>query len=186
MRRLRRLVHDRELRSPRGVSLLESMVAGVVLVTALLGGLQAIIHASKQNSYANRMVKASAVAQDCRQALQALGRDTVVNILLAPGNCADLSDASAGIGEIASKLHLAAVANPCVIDLDASSFEGLFPSYPDENARLFSRLLVVVERENDVDTLGVVVAWNENGVPRVHQQLFALYNPAANAAIADL
>lgn len=188
MRRCRRTpLALRAPRPARGISMLEGLIAGTILVVALLGGLQAILVASKQNAYANRMMQASTISAQTKQTLLALGRDQIVGTFLAAGNCADISSASSDLGKLAAELNVSALgASPCLVNLDDASFSSYFPNYPAPNAELFRRLLLVVQRTNEVDTLAVVVSWRENGRPRFHQDLFALYNPTANSATAGL
>lgn len=66
-------MQKRRKSSQRGVTLLEGMMASVVLLLGLVGILNGIIFAARQNSVANKMVRAGALANRIRAGLMTQG-----------------------------------------------------------------------------------------------------------------
>jgi len=164
----------------RGVSLIEGMVASVVLLIGLVGVFQGIVLASQQNTMANLATHASGVASQTRVALDVMGPDRLlgqtrgVGGYLAPARCEPDESVTALAGGLET---LVPGAEPwrrrCIFDLDAAERDAppankLLPGYPEEDARRFRRVIVWVSRTDEkslvtVDQVSVVVSWNEMG-----------------------
>lgn len=133
----------------RGTSLIEAMAALVILTIGLLGGLDAVIIASNQNSIASRMAHVSAIATQVRGGLQSQGYARLVhNAVLT----ADASVPTAPCTSTSTVTILAGgldtLAGACVIDLDAyeQSATGLLdpvtPGYSADDFAHYRRILV--------------------------------------------
>lgn len=173
--------------APRGVSLIEGMVASVVLLIGLLGVFQGVLVASEQNSMANQASRAAGIGSQVRVALDTLGRHRVVEGMLTGSVC----DASASVQELAGGLEsLDPGAEPwavrCIMDLDAfeetaDEADRLLPGYTKTDRDRFRRVLVRVSRLDPVvnvtiDEVAIVVSWNELGRRRFLRQFVGFYD----------
>ncbi|WP_146210121.1 prepilin cleavage protein [Vitiosangium sp. GDMCC 1.1324] len=187
--------------APRGVSLIEGMVASVVLLIGLMGVFQGIMVASRQNSMANQASRASGIASQVRVALDSLGRDRVLGSsggaagMLTGAACNPGNDVKALAGGLETLTP--GSGEPwtvrCIFDLDAfetgaQSANKLLPGYSDEDSKRFRRVLVWVTRLDEVsnvpiDEVAVVVSWNELGRRRFFRQYVGFYDssPFGNA-----
>jgi len=160
----------------RGAMLLEALIASVVFAVGVLGAYQGIIIASRQNSLANRAVRASAIAAQLRVALETQGyqRLTAANGVLASPCSGDTEVKKAAGG-------LDGVSGSCVIDVDlfedgppAEGF-ALQPGYNSAVERPFyKRVLVLMPDTTEMRQVAVVVSWYELGAQRHHKQIVML------------
>lgn len=189
-------------RGPRGVTLLEGMIASGVLLIGLMGVFTGVVASSKQNSVANRMTKAAAIAAQVATGLQAQGTRKLVNTIMQSGNC---KTTGTFIDKYADKLTNAPVeplATICVTDLDAYDNIGpnasgtdptapnqVVPVYHPKDAEIFRRLLVVSFDPPDPETglppfvvVTVVVSFQVGmGDARgSYRHTVGFYNPAVN------
>lgn len=177
----------------RGVSLIEGMTASVVLLIGLVGVFQGIVVASRQNSMANQATRASGIASQMRVALDTLGRARVIGTPQLPGiltgapcNATPEVRALAGGLEDLKPETGEAWTVRCIFDLDAYEKTALpagrlLPSYADEDARRYRRVVVVVEKPDketnvSVHQVTVVVSWTELGRRRFVRQYFGFYD----------
>jgi hypothetical protein len=170
------------------------MTASVVLLIGLMGVFQGIMVASRQNSMANQATRASGIASQVRVALDTLGRERVIGSTGSPGmlagaGCSTSTDVLALAGGM-EKLKPGsgdAWAVRCIYDLDAAekgkSVESrLLPGYPTTDLNRYRRILVVVEKPDEVTGVAihqvtVVVSWMELGQRRFVRQYFGFYDP---------
>ncbi|HYO59485.1 hypothetical protein [Archangium sp.] len=188
----RRVRHNRA--APRGVSLIEGMTASVVLLIGLMGIFQGLMVASRQNSMANLATRASGIASQVRVALDTLGRDRVIGSSGSPGllsgaGCTTSPDvlALAGGMENLKPGPGEAWGVRCIFDFDASeknltATSRLLPSYSDSDFNRYRRVLVVIEKPDEVTgvtmhQVTVVVSWTELGRRRFVRQYFGFYDP---------
>lgn len=188
----RRVRRNRAAR--RGVSLIEGMTASVVLLIALVGIFQGLMVASRQNSLANLATRASGIASQARVALDTLGRDRVIGVSGSPGMLSGSACttnpsvlALAGGMESLKPATGEVWAVKCISDLDAtekalSSANRLLPSYSDSDFNRYRRILVVIEKPDEVTgvtmhQVTVVVSWMELGRRRFVRQYFGFYDP---------
>ncbi|WNG38984.1 prepilin cleavage protein [Archangium violaceum] len=181
--------------APRGVSLIEGMVASVVFLIGLVGVFQGIMVASEQNAMANQVNRASGIASQVRLALDSLGHDRVIGVPagvggLLSGACNPGADVQALAGGLENL-------NPgsekwrvrCIFDLDeyeqsVAPGARLLPGYSDDDARRFRRVLVWVSRVDEVsevriDEVAVVVSWREMGRRRFVRQFVGFYDASS-------
>lgn len=191
-------------RSQRGVTLLEGLVASGVLLAGLVGVLQGVITASRQNSIANRMTRATAIAAQVRATLDAQGRSALFSpATSSPASAGGLFVANclsnpATLGASAGELLDAGLASgtdstsgtrwtrDCVVDLDAvetaaASANKLFPGYLAEDSSRYRRVLVLFRTQNAAskqkgEQVAVVVSWNELGQRRFVRQFIGFYD----------
>ncbi|MGV3622033.1 MAG: type IV pilus modification PilV family protein [Archangium sp.] len=175
-------------RSARGVTLVEGLMASVILLVGMVGVFQGVIIASTQNSMANRRSRASAIAAELSNALDAQGRMRLVGsggLLTNAGACSatypntvdlfrgDFTGLPAGYGSWAV----------CYVDVDAAAaFNTLTPAYSTEDRAIFKRVLAVYTSATDpsVAYVGINVGWREYGAGRVVERFTALYDPVTN------
>ena len=182
--------------APRGVSLIEGMTASVVLLIGLVGVFQGILVASRQNAMANHATRASGIASQVRVALDTLGAARVIGNArhagLLSGDACNASDevrALAGGMELLSPTRGDAWRVSCIFDLDAYEKASLpanrlLPSYADSDMNRYRRVLVVIEKPDEltgvaVHEVTVVVSWKELGQRRFVRQYFGFYDPGS-------
>jgi hypothetical protein len=161
----------KRIRSERGTTLIEGMIATFVILFGLVGVVQGLIVASRQNSLANRTTRGAAIAHTMKTALEERRFENLFaddGILMA--NC------SGGLEDYLGDLPAGAT---CTVDLDtieaaAVEAEKLVPGYPPEDTELFRRVVAVYTDINEpaLRYIGVVVSWN-GVVGRSHYQVFA-------------
>ncbi len=161
----------KRMRNDRGATLIEGMVATVVILFGMVGVVQGLIIASRQNSMANRTTRGAAIAHTMKAALE---ERRFANLFdedgLLTANCAG------GLDDHLGDLPSGAV---CTVDLDAveaaaAEADKLVPGYPAEDAGIYRRVAAVYTDANEpaLRYIGVVVSWN-GGVGRSHYQVFA-------------
>lgn len=189
-------------RAPRGVSLIEGLIATLVLLLGLVGVLQGLVVASVQNSVANRHSRAVVIAQQMLTAIEQQGRTrllavTPMGLFSAP--CQSFSSLSMGAGSTA--LFQGAPAWPdisavpsslpgytaCYVDFDSPSILAVFgnitPGYSAQDNTTYERAIAVYRNLGDPTQLiyvGVNVGWRELGRVRTVKRFTALYDTAVN------
>lgn len=188
----------------RGVSLIEGLFASLVLLLGLVGVLQGILHASRQNSVANKMVRAGAIAHRVRAALITQGPTVLRSGMLDGTNCtsgnfstkADLLDGytSSNLNNppmttctgtsscVTTTMSLTAT---CVVHLSgeggvdtattgATMLIGDLRSFDKDT---FNVALVRFDNSNGrTDGVNIVVSWLDGGQRRFHTQFVAFYD----------
>ncbi len=182
-------------RQQRGVSLIEGMVATVVLLTSLVGVLQGLIVAVQQNAYANRMTQASALARTTVMRMQSMGRARLVVAAGPLGSTPCITRASmtaaqkALTGPMWAAQNAGGTLSACFVDLDAfdaAAADDTTRTLPREMAdelRIFRRVgLYFTDSDTTVSagTLTVVVSWSGLGRTNYARQSTALYDPTTN------
>jgi Tfp pilus assembly protein PilW len=177
----------------RGVSLIEGMVASVVLLIGLVGVFQGIMVASQQNTLANLTTRGAGVAAQARVVLDVMGPERVLGRtpgtdgLLKDNECTNSASVKALAGGLESVAPTADWRVRCVFDLDAyekarQPADQLMPGYAQADADRFRRVLVwISRREGDfnVDEVAVVVSWNEVGRRRFVKQFLSFYDASS-------
>lgn len=180
----------RARRHARGVTLIEGMIATVVLLIGILGSMQAMLMASQQNAIANKMTRASAIARQIRAGLEQAKYTRLIdaasasNFFVAP-NCV------AGVSVEEFDLPAAT----CVVDLDARDAQDvLMPGYSPEERRIFDRRLAFYGALADnggepaFRSVVVIVSWSQgfgSGSVGYHRQVLGLYNPSGDPAAGN-
>ena len=182
----------------RGVSLIEGMTASMVLLIGLVGIFQGILVASRQNSMANRATRASGIASQVRGALDTLGGNRVVGVpgytgLLTGADCNPGAEVAALTGGLEKLQPVSgeAWAVRCIFDLDAyeraAGAHRLLPSYTDADFGRFRRVLVMIDKPDEVTGVPIhqviiVVSWMEVTQRRYVRQYVSFYDsgPFAN------
>ena len=182
-------------RSRRGVTLIEGMIATVILLVGMVGVFQGMLVASVQNSMANRRTKATGVASELLGAMDRKGY-AWVNALSCTGTSppSALGPTGSTIPYIPNKVvsTFSPYTTVCYIDLEKGGTEAtpltlLTPSFGAEDARLFRRLVTVYRgapaSSNDyygVIYVAVSVEWREGGSARVVEKLTAMNDTSVN------
>jgi hypothetical protein len=189
--------------SNRGVSLLEGLIASVVLLTGMVGVLQGVIVASQQNSMANRHTRAAVMARELLAGFERQGRERLFVGSLAPlGNTICQSTPSAALAPYTGGLQTPpsnlAGFNGCVVDWDTlvttrPELRALTPGYvstaaPGEDDDLFTRVVgaYVNPSNSELAWVGVAVSWREGGRVRTVKQFSAIYDTAINQTNVEL
>jgi hypothetical protein len=177
----------------RGMSIIEAMIASVVLLIGLMGVFQGLLVASRQNANANQATRASGVASQVRGELDTLGGVRVVGVpgytgLLTGADCNPSMEVAALTGGL-EKLRPVdgeAWAVRCIFDLDAyerSVPDGhrLLPGYTEADFGRFRRVLVMIEKPDEVTGVPIhqviiVVSWMEMTQRRYVRQYVSFYN----------
>lgn len=187
----RRRVRSRRS-APRGVSLIEAMIAAVVLLIGLMGVFQGLLVASRQNANANQATRASGIASQVRGALDTLGGNRVVGVpgytgLLTGADCGPSAEVAALTGGL-EKLQPGsdeAWAVRCIFDLDAyeraAGARRLLPSYSEADFNRFRRVLVMIDKPDEatgvpIHQVIIVVSWMEVTQRRFVRQYVSFYD----------
>lgn len=182
--------------APRGVSLIEGMIASVVLLIGLVGLFQGLMVATRQNIMANHATRASGIASQVRVALDTLGWARVIGTSSTPGLLSgepcepgDEVRALAGGMEALSPTRDDGWRVRCIFDLDAyeksaAPSEQLLPGYAAGDMSHFRRVLVVIDTLDEatgvtINQVTVVVSWTELGKRRFVRQYFGFYDSGA-------
>jgi hypothetical protein len=170
------------------------MTASVVLLVGLIGIFQGILVASRQNALANRATRATGIAAQVRGALDAHGRTRLFNKqgdpkgLLTGTACQSTVEKELLAGGLEKLLPTSADAwvVRCLFDLDkyedsVAKSQKLLPGYQFEDRRIYRRLLVVIEKPDEVTAtqvhqVAVVVSWNELSNRRFVRQFIGFYD----------
>ena len=165
-------------RKNRGATLIEGMVATVVIMFGMVGVIQGLLVASRQNSLANRTTRGAEIAHTIKTALEErrFGNlfDADAGGILTGGNCVTTLDDY--LGELPSGAT-------CTVDLDAieaaaDEADKLVPGYPAGDAETYRRVAAVYTDASEpaLRYIAVVVSWG-SGVGRAHyQELAAMYD----------
>ncbi len=184
----------RRLAARRGITLIEGMVASVVLLIGLVGVFQGILVASRQNTLANLTTHASGIASQVRVSLDVMGALRLLGP--RPGGTGGFIETSRCTSDDNVRALAGGLQNltpgadrwtvRCILDLDqaertAAPAARLLPGYPAQDAERFRRVLVWVSRvdpksEVTVEQISVVVSWNELGGRRFVIQHLSLYD----------
>ncbi len=177
------------MRTRRGVTLIEGMVATVILLVGMVGVFQGMIVASLQNASANRRTRAAAIAAETTAALEQLGRANVIN---AGG--ALLPIGTSGLGTLAGDLQtelvkyapasLPGYLGATYLDVDNADPNNPLvlrtPGYGERDAELFERVVAVYVSDDlitrPVVQVNVSVGWREAGRWKVVNRLTSFYD----------
>lgn len=190
--------HRRIARGERGQSLIETMVAMAILAVGLLGALGGIAIASRQNSYANRISRATTISEQVRAALQVQGftRLTGANGILSNAYCGGGAITDSTGADLTHGLNALPAAH-CVADVDAydAAIAGtdktlvLVPGYPTNDKGLYRRVLVYFSGDAsnpNVAQISVVVSWLGPLGREFSVQTMATYDPAATKSNSQI
>ena len=173
MNSTRTLLPARRARASRGAVMLEALIASAVFAVGVLGAYQGIIIASRQNSMANRMVRAAAISQQIRSALEVQGYERLKTAGLFTAT-SDTTVKSYGGG-------LETITDAIVVDFDAYEGTGkLMAGFSSEDKRLFKRVLVAMPEMDDYRQVAIVIYWTELGQPRYHKEFVMLLRGTAS------
>ena len=172
-------------RSTRGVSLIEAMCAAAVLAIGILGSFSGMVLASKQNSSAARLGRASSAAGAIRAGLE-VKSFAQLNGTGGPFNAASCTGAAAVLA-LTDGLSSSAPANTCVVDLDAydtgaSAINKIVPGYTPADSKVLRRVAIVWDSPAPVEirTVVVVVSFMDGLGRRYVKQAVGVYNSAVN------
>lgn len=179
--------------STRGVSLIEGMIATMVLLVGMVGVLQGLAIASAQNSIANRHTRASIIAQQLATAIEQQGRARLLATsgLFATGQCASTVPGAIApyIGDLAPlPPSLSAqgftAAGTCYVDFDAlgAAYRDMTPGYGTQDDATYRRVVVVFQHPTvpDIIYVGVNVGWRDAGQVRIVKRFTAVYDTTTN------
>ncbi len=179
--------------APRGVSLLEGLIAATVLAIGITGTLQGIIVAARQNTIASRMTTLSSLAQDIRLGLVGRSRAALEAGPFAT-TCRDLSSLSAEERQMLGALDNPGLLSPapplastCAVDLDdweaqvipALRLTPRWTPVPDN----YRRWLVYAPELDGAATVYIAVSMRNALLPGrriVHTQFVGLYDAGPN------
>ena len=180
--------------SPRGVTLIEGLVSTVILLTGMVGVLQGLAVASRQNSMASKHTRASIIAQQLMVAIEQQGRArllttatglfvtpqcaTTVPTLVAPYK-GDLDPLPASLSSQGFT-----TAETCFVDFDVQSaaFNSLTPGYSGQDDATYQRVIAVYKHPSNPEVIyvGVNVGWRDSGRVRVVKRFTAIYDTTTN------
>lgn len=176
-------------RSPRGVSLIEAMAAAAVLAIGILGSFSGMILASKQNSSAARLGRASAAATAVRTGLELKTWAKLNNA----GGALDPASCTTAAPVLAMTDGLAGLSPSCVLDIDAydaaaSATNKLVPGYTAADGKVMRRIAVVFDSPppTEIRSVVVVVSFPDGLGRRYVKQTVGVYNPAVNKVGSEL
>ncbi|MGC4122706.1 MAG: hypothetical protein QM765_50670 [Myxococcales bacterium] len=177
-----RLLSASRRRFPRGSVMLEAIIASAVFAIGVVGAFQGIVFASRQNAMANRIMRATAIAQQIRTSMEVQAYTRLT------GSGGALAATPTSNGTIKAQAGgLEGLPGAQVIDLDA--YEGgaaaglrLQPLFSGEDQRIYKRVLVLLppKVESGVTisrNIGIVVSWQEMGRQQYHKQWLMLLAP---------
>jgi Tfp pilus assembly protein PilV len=171
----------------RGQSLLEGLIASVVLVIGITGVLQAVLVSSAQNAGAGRITEAAAISQQLVNGIQRHDiRQLKASGLLDGSRCTSNSTLVGYVGKIDTLTNIAAgntlcakgncvtsaivTTTPCVVDLDAYELDGSVPAsrklvsgydfatrYVSGKPEGYKRMAVIFNNETSARTVNVTV-----------------------------
>ncbi len=184
--------------SRRGVTLIEGMIATVILLVGMVGIFQGMLVASVQNSMANRRTKATGLASELLAAIDRKGFTWVNNL-----NCTSTNTAPTTLGPTGSTVpfvtnkvqtSFSPFTTVCFIDVEKGDAAALmiqpltpsFTSSPTDSLQ-FRRLVTIYrgapassQDYNGMLYVAVSVEWREGGSARVVEKLTALNDTSVN------
>lgn len=176
------------MRSRRGVTLIEGMVATMILLIGMVGIFQGMVIASTQNASANKRTRASAIANELVGAVDQYGRRQMLNLagyvpagVDKPANSNVLSTAqkAALAADLSGRLFFPD--SEIVGELAANELQRRTPGFTVEDDKTFQRLVAISGDQNSpMVTVVVRVAWNEAGNVKTVTRTTAFYNSSAN------
>ncbi|MFZ5439586.1 MAG: type IV pilus modification PilV family protein [Myxococcota bacterium] len=186
------------------MSLLEGLISSLVLLTGLVGVLQGIMVASRQNSMAARHTRASLIAQETLSSLRTVGYARLTapsGVLGNPAWC--LATPSTAFQKYTAGLHVVPAGlgtyTACTVDLDTvasgnAAVRALTSAYAStaatgEDDDLFTRAVIFYKNTSsapDLHYVTVVVSWRELTQVRTVTQTAALYDPGQNQTNVEL
>ncbi|AKQ68723.1 putative prepilin-type protein [Myxococcus hansupus] len=184
---MKRMTRSTRRGAQRGATLIEGMAAAAVLAFGVSGVFGGLIFASQQNTAANRLSQATAIAAQVRSGLQIQGRARLFTGAgpLTNGRCSSAAETLELAGGLSS------LPNACVVDLDAyesatpDPLLKVVPGYWEGGQDYYRRVLVWTP-DTAVDSVAVVVSFPNAGQRRYVKQFVALYNPVENGAGVEL
>lgn len=205
------MVASRRFKHQRGVTLLEGMMASLVLLLGLVGVLQGVIFASRQNATANKIVRAGAIATRIRAALMVQGPAIFNANAVTSTNCTSANFSNAAIQpyldgftatsgngttsyfcspssgcKTVTQTYTTCVMNLGVFEESATAanmIAGARRGAPDDKD-LFRVFLIRFNDSSGVTQgANIVVTWLEAGTPRSHVQHVVFNNPSSYSGV---
>lgn len=168
----------------RGVSLLEGMMASLVLLFGLVGVLNGVIFAMRQNSTATKMVRAGAIATRVRASLTNQGAERVrAN---TSGSCTTGLFSDTTQQQYLDGFTAASVSGYTLCAMNLGNFEDsstpattVDSSTRAHDREVFQVMLVRFDNSTTNRTEGVtiIVSWLDGLTRRSHSQYVAFYDP---------
>jgi len=182
--------------SRRGVTLIEGMIATVILLVGMVGIFQGMLIASVQNSMANRRTKATGLASELLASIDRKGYAWVNNLACSTTAPTTLGPSGSTVPYVTNKVQgtFAPYPSVCYIDVEKGGTQGLpiqaltpsFNNSPTDSLQ-FRRLVTIYRGApaSSADYYGVIyvavsVEWREGGSARVVEKLTALNDTAVN------
>lgn len=168
----------RNRKAQRGITLLEGMMSTFIMLLGLVGVLNGIMYAARQNSSANKMTRAGAIATQTRSGILAQGlarMNAGGGLFSGCTNDASLASLTDGLSGVSGYDGI------CTVDIDAfetnaAADKKITPGYqnPDGNFRR----VAVRHTQSGVPggSVAVIVSWTEAGVTRFHRQVAVFYD----------
>lgn len=198
------------VRAPRGVTLIEGLMASMVLLVGMVGVLQGVLFASQQNTFAQRQLRASLIANETLTALRTVGWSRLNHTTgIFQANC--MASVPTAFVPFTKGLHAAVPPNVpgtfsiCTVDLDTvaagnPTVRAMTAGYQMNDATvfgeeddLFTRVLIAYRNtaaanapNSAVNYVTVVVSWRALGEVKSVVQSTALYDPARNESNVEL
>jgi Tfp pilus assembly protein PilV len=192
------------------VTLIEGMIASLVMLVGMVGVLQGILFASQQNTRAQRQLRATLIANETLTSMRNVGfsRLTATGGLLGNTSWCQASPSTA-FQPYTLGFHAAVPAgvtgsySVCTVDLDTvaagnATIKALTPSYVStaalgEDDDLFTRAVVfykntapAADANSAINYVTVVVSWRSLGELKSVTQTTALYDTTRNQTNAEL
>lgn len=184
------------MKTRRGVTLIEGMVATMILLIGLVGIFQGMIVASSQNASANKRTRAASIAAELTSAAEMYGRTNTVGLVTlssvptgaaTPANTNLMSsrheaafksifDPVAATG-VTLKYYFPDSTNPGTLPVNA--LQSRTPAFTAEDDKVFQRM-VATYTANGVTYVMVAVAWNDTGFVKTVTRTTAFYDSTAN------
>ncbi len=189
-------------RHTRGVSLIEGLMASVILLIGMVGIFQGMIVASIANSSANKRTRAAAIAAELAGAVEHLGRTALVTDAATYYPSLSTTAPAGGLTDFTAKdafwvngfdkqipTAMTGFQQVQYINVDDGLNSGGLPTtpiaratpgYTVDDARLFERV-VAVYRSNDnrVVYVSVNVGWREAGRVKAVHRLTGFFDSSA-------
>lgn len=189
----------------RGMSIIEGLMASLVLLLGMLGVIRGIVVASQQNTMANLMTRAGAITSQVRVGLENQGRDRLINgplPLFAGGNCMAPNAPNA---TLAGGLEDTTLANDvtagwtrlCIVDFDAAedaraANDKIVSGYAPDDRTSYRRFVVLFQTNDTVtdpetgqvrtvraNQVAIVVSWMAAGQRVFSRRFVGFYDSGA-------